>query len=79
VDNHNEQIAPKEQETVNRIVKKRGKVWAWAFFGFAVVYFISPVDLVPDFLPVIGWVDDAAVGIAAIINLVAKYRAVKTK
>ena len=26
-----------------------------------VLYFISPIDLIPDFIPVIGYVDDAAV------------------
>ena len=28
---------------------------------FAILYFLSPVDLIPDFIPVIGYVDDAAV------------------
>ena len=27
----------------------------------AVVYFVNPLDLVPDFLPLLGFVDDAAV------------------
>jgi uncharacterized membrane protein YkvA (DUF1232 family) len=27
----------------------------------AVIYFVSPVDLIPDFIPVAGYVDDAAV------------------
>lgn len=36
---------------------------AKAKLGGAVLYFISPLDLVPDFLPVIGWMDDLIVGI----------------
>jgi uncharacterized membrane protein YkvA (DUF1232 family) len=31
----------------------------------ALLYIISPIDLVPDVIPVVGWVDDAAVGIGA--------------
>ncbi len=31
----------------------------------ALLYIISPIDLVPDFIPVAGWVDDLAVGVGA--------------
>jgi uncharacterized membrane protein YkvA (DUF1232 family) len=27
----------------------------------AVIYILSPIDLIPDFIPVIGWLDDGAV------------------
>jgi uncharacterized membrane protein YkvA (DUF1232 family) len=27
----------------------------------AIIYFVSPIDLIPDFIPVAGYVDDAAV------------------
>jgi uncharacterized membrane protein YkvA (DUF1232 family) len=27
----------------------------------AIIYFVSPVDLIPDFIPVAGYIDDAAV------------------
>jgi uncharacterized membrane protein YkvA (DUF1232 family) len=36
----------------------------------AIAYFILPIDAIPDFLPVLGYTDDAAVLLAA-INLVA--------
>jgi uncharacterized membrane protein YkvA (DUF1232 family) len=29
--------------------------------GFAVAYLVSPLDIIPDFLPIIGFVDDASV------------------
>ena len=32
-----------------------------AFIGFAVAYLILPLDLIPDAIPVLGFVDDAAV------------------
>jgi len=31
----------------------------------AVLYILSPVDFIPDFIPVAGWVDDLAVGVGA--------------
>ena len=38
----------------------------------ALAYFVLPTDIVPDFLPVIGYTDDAAV-LAAAIKLVASH------
>lgn len=32
-----------------------------AAIGFAVAYLVSPIDIIPDFIPVLGFVDDAAV------------------
>ena len=32
-----------------------------AAIGFAVAYLVSPIDVIPDFIPFIGFVDDAAV------------------
>ena len=30
--------------------------------GFAIAWFVSPIDLVPEFIPVLGPLDDAAIG-----------------
>jgi len=38
----------------------------------AIAYFILPDDLIPDYIPVIGYTDDAAV-LAATVKLVASY------
>jgi uncharacterized membrane protein YkvA (DUF1232 family) len=35
--------------------------YAIAMAVAAVAYFLAPVDLIPDFLPVVGYVDDAVV------------------
>ncbi len=32
-----------------------------AAVAFALIYLISPIDLFPDFIPIIGWLDDIAV------------------
>ena len=39
--------------------------------ALAVLYTISPIDLIPD-IPIIGWVDDATFLIAAIMNYLEK-------
>jgi len=31
----------------------------------ALLYIISPIDLIPDVIPVVGWADDLAVGVGA--------------
>lgn len=33
--------------------------WAKALCVFTVAYALSPIDLIPDFIPVLGYVDDA--------------------
>jgi len=38
----------------------------------AIAYFIMPADLIPDYIPMIGYTDDAAV-LATAINLVASH------
>ncbi len=38
----------------------------------ALLYLICPVDLVPDFIPVVGWLDDAAIATAVIAYIGGK-------
>ncbi len=50
--------------------------WRKAVAVFAVLYALSPVDLIPDVLPVIGWLDDVGVlglGLAWLSRDVSKY------
>jgi len=37
-----------------------------AVLGFVALYFISPLDFIPDVLPIIGEMDDLAVGLLAL-------------
>ena len=44
--------------------------------GFAVAYTVSPIDIIPDFIPVLGYIDDAIVSLALVYaanKLVPKY------
>ncbi|MBU1409925.1 DUF1232 domain-containing protein [Myxococcota bacterium] len=43
--------------------------WSIASIVAALLYVLSPIDLIPDFIPVIGYVDDALV-VAACLKLV---------
>jgi uncharacterized membrane protein YkvA (DUF1232 family) len=43
--------------------------WAKAVIVAALGYFISPVDVIPDVLPVIGYTDDLAVLVAAVATV----------
>jgi len=42
-----------------------------AAIGGALLYVLSPLDLIPDFIPIVGYLDDAAV-IAFCLNLIEK-------
>ncbi len=56
--------------------------WALSAIVFALLYVVSPVDLIPDFIPVIGYLDDAAV-VSVCLKLVEQelqtYKAWKEK
>jgi uncharacterized membrane protein YkvA (DUF1232 family) len=40
--------------------------------GFAVVWFVSPIDLVPEFIPVLGPLDDAVLAVLVLRHLVKR-------
>lgn len=46
----------------------------------SLLYFISPIDLIPDFIPLLGYIDDAFVisaGLNAITSEIERYRTFK--
>lgn len=42
--------------------------WIWAILGF--LYAVSPLDILPDAIPIVGWVDDLAIFGTSILNLI---------
>jgi len=46
-------------------------IWYRTLLGAGIAYFMSPVDIIPDIMPGVGWLDDIAVA-ALIISLVVK-------
>lgn len=46
--------------------------WVKAVVGLGALYLLSPIDLIPDFIPVIGQLDDILL-LGALISLVRKY------
>ena len=53
---------------------KWDKFFALILFIIAIVYDISPADIVPDFIPFAGWSDDIIVTIMIFINAYLKWR-----
>lgn len=47
-------------------MSRKSPWWLKLLPVLAVLYVISPVDLVPDFAPIIGWLDD--VGILGVVT-----------
>ena len=39
----------------------RNPKYRWAMIAAALLYLVSPLDFAPDFLPVLGWLDDGMV------------------
>jgi len=53
--------------TKNEIEKKN---WLpWLIIGFLILYIVSPVDAIPDEIPVVGWIDDALAALLIIREL----------
>lgn len=46
----------------------------WIWLAAAIGYTISPLDLVPDTIPVLGWLDDLSFLSAAVLNILQYYQ-----
>ena len=54
-------------------LKEKGTPWyARALAAIVIVYALSPVDLVPDFIPILGYLDDIII-LPALIALTVKF------
>lgn len=53
--------------------------WAKVLFAMlALIYGISPIDLVPDFIPFAGWIDDLIV-MPLLLSLIARFAPKKVR
>lgn len=65
----------KTEEKPKEKIPTRWKVFlAFVWLILALIYDISPIDLVPDAIPVIGWSDDVLVTLVAAFNLFRQIR-----
>ncbi len=53
--------------------KKESHVGAWIWAVIGLIYAISPIDLLPDAIPVAGWVDDILITVTGSLNLIQSY------
>jgi uncharacterized membrane protein YkvA (DUF1232 family) len=64
-------ILPEARVYWRALQDPRTPLWAKAAVAGAVGYAVLPVDLIPDFIPLGGWIDDAVV-VPAIFGLAVK-------
>jgi len=63
-------LAPQFIENVKGIMENIPSWVLWAIMGFAVLYGLSPLDILPDFLPYgVGFLDDGGVGIFGVMAM----------
>jgi len=43
--------------------------YRWVLIGGTLLYLVSPIDIAPDFIPIIGWIDDAAIATLLVAEL----------
>lgn len=53
---------------MNEVVEKKNTTGAWAGLILSLIYMISPLDLIPDAIPVAGWIDDLLIGGIGMLN-----------
>ncbi len=56
--------------------RKKNVFWLWVILILGILYLLSPIDFIPDFIPVLGWIDDVVVTLSAI--MIALPRIVKS-
>jgi uncharacterized membrane protein YkvA (DUF1232 family) len=49
----------------------RNPKYRWLLIGASILYLLSPIDIVPDFLPIIGWIDDGIIATLLVTEISA--------
>lgn len=52
---------------------KKSPIGAWIFFIASLVYTVIPIDIIPDIIPIAGYVEDGTLLLASGLNLVEQY------
>jgi uncharacterized membrane protein YkvA (DUF1232 family) len=55
----------------------RNPKYRWLLIGGSLLYLVSPIDIAPDFIPIIGWLDDTVIAgllIAEVTQLMMDFR-----
>ena len=47
----------------------RNPKYRWWIIGGTMLYLISPIDIAPDFIPVLGWIDDGVIATLLVAEL----------
>ena len=63
-----------KQENKKFNLGKNKKELSWVFLILAVIYILSPIDIIPDLIPILGWGDDFIVGALAVINFINQHK-----
>lgn len=66
-------MKPEEKSDAKQTPNNWQKTISWIVAVIALIYDISPVDVVPDGFPVAGWLDDVMVTVLAALNLLQQY------
>lgn len=58
--------------STNELSTSSSHTGAWITFALSLLYTFSPIDILPDVIPVVGWVDDLVIAATGTLNLIQK-------
>ena len=54
------------------MLDRRVSIWSKLIIPGGIVYMVSPIDVLPDIIPIMGWIDDIlAIGVAVALFLLS--------